>query len=95
MARYTLLERVCASSVHRLGHAVAVAEWKGPEHGLALLEGALPPTWLTGAFPWHAVLADLHRRRGDEGEATRYRSLALDTAPTPAVRPLLERRLKA
>ena len=41
---------------------VALAEWRGPAAGLAVLTGFEPPTWLTGSYLWAAVLADLHRR---------------------------------
>jgi hypothetical protein len=75
------------------GRAVAVAEWNGPEAGLAVLRGTEPPTWLAGSYLWTSVLADLHLRCGNTGDAERYRYLALASAPTPAVRAALERRL--
>jgi hypothetical protein len=40
------------------------------------------------------VLADLHRRCGNAQTAMRYRDVALESAPTPAVKALLERRLR-
>ncbi|MDC3378977.1 sigma-70 family RNA polymerase sigma factor [Planctomycetota bacterium] len=90
---YALLEHMAPSALHRLNRAVAVAECRGPHEGLAVLEGFVPPTWLAGSFSWAAVLADLHRRCGNGGAAERYRKLALETAPTPALRALIERRL--
>ncbi len=90
---YALLERTAPSALHRLGHAIALAEWKGPEAGLAAVRATAPPSWLAGSFPWFSVLADLHRRCGNLREAARHRTLALDAAPTPAVRALLQRRL--
>lgn len=90
---YALLERTSPSALHRLGHAIALAEWKGPAEGLAFLREVAPPSWLEGSFPWFAVLADLHGRCGNEREAERHRRLALDAAPTPAIRALLSRRL--
>jgi RNA polymerase sigma-70 factor (ECF subfamily) len=90
---YTLLERTAPSPVHTLNRAVAVAEWRGPAEGLAVLDGLEPPTWLSGSYLWTAVLADLHRRCGHEALARRYRDLALACAPTPALRDLLQRRL--
>jgi RNA polymerase sigma-70 factor (ECF subfamily) len=90
---YALLERTAPSAIHRLGHAIALAQWKGPEEGLAFVRAVAPPSWLEGSFPWFAVLADLHRRCGNEREAQRHRGLALDAAPTPAIRALLSRRL--
>jgi RNA polymerase sigma factor (sigma-70 family) len=90
---YALLERLAPSAIHTLNRAVATAEWRGPAEGLALLEGLAPPTWLTGSYMWAAVLADLHRRSGNDAEAERHRLAALETAPTAAIRALLQRRL--
>lgn len=90
---YSLLEQIAPSAIHRLNRAVAVAEWRGPAAGLAVLEGFEPPTWLAGSYLWTAVLADLHRRCGNAEAARRYRDLALELAPTPAVKQLLQRRL--
>ncbi len=90
---YELLERLGPSALHTLNRAVAVAEWRGPAHGLAVIEGLEPPSWLLGSYLWWAVLADLHRRCGHAELATRYRDAALDSAPSPAVRTALTRRL--
>ncbi len=94
-SNYALLERMSPSALHRLNRAVAVAEWQGPEAGLRVLEGAAPPTWLEGSYLWTSVLADLHHRCGNEQTAARYRDLAIASAPTAAVRALLQRRLDA
>ncbi len=91
---YTLLERVAPSALHKLNRAVAVAEWRGPAAGLDVLKGFEPPSWLVGSYLWAAVLADLHRRSGDTVTAQRYRDEALLSAPTPAVKELLQRRLQ-
>jgi RNA polymerase sigma factor (sigma-70 family) len=91
---YALLEQLAPSALHTLNRAVALAEWKGPAAGLTLLEGFEPPSWLTGSYQWSAVLADLHRRCGHDDAARRYRNVALESAPTRAVRELLERRLR-
>lgn len=90
---YELLEQLAPSSLHRLNRAVAVAEWQGPQAGLAVLEGFTPPTWLVGSYQWSAVLADLHWRLGQPSAAERYRELALNSAPSPPVKRLLLRRL--
>jgi RNA polymerase sigma factor (sigma-70 family) len=90
---YALLERVAPSALHTLNRAVAVAEWRGPREGLAILDGLEPPSWLAGSYMWIAVLADLHRRCGHEEVARRYRDAALGSAPSIAVRELLKRRL--
>ena len=91
---YALLERVAPSMLHTLNRAVAVAEWRGPEAGLAIVEGLEPPSWLEGSYMWMAVLADLHRRCGSDELAQRYRDAALGSAPSTAVRDLLKRRLQ-
>src|SRR5258708_17814727 len=41
--------RIAPSAIHKLNRAVAVAEWKGPAAGLAVLDGFEPPDWLTGS----------------------------------------------
>ena len=91
---YELLEWIAPSAIHKLNRAVAVAEWQGPAEGLAVLEGFEPPTWLAGSYMWAAVLADLHRRCGNAHTANRYRDVACKSAPTPAVKELLQRRLQ-
>jgi RNA polymerase sigma-70 factor (ECF subfamily) len=90
---YELLERLAPSALHTLNRAVAVAQWRGPAAGLAILEGLAPPSWLAGSYMWMAVLADLHRRCGNDALALRYRDVALNAAPSAAVRELLGRRL--
>lgn len=91
---YSILEQLTDSPLHRLNRAVAVAEWKGAEHGLAVLDGFEPPEWLVGSYLWAAVMADLHLRSGDAAAGKRLRSVALAAAPTPCVKKLLERRLQ-
>ena len=91
---YTLLEHVAPSPLHKLNRAVAVAEWRGPAAGLAILKGFEPPAWLQGSYLWAAVLADLHQRCGNTCVAKHYRDDAFKSAPTRAVKELLQRRLK-
>ena len=91
---YSLLERIAPSAIHKLNRAVAVAEWQGPAAGLDVLRGFEPPTWLAGSYLWAAVLADLHRRCGNTQTAKRYRDVTFKSAPTPAVKELLQRRLR-
>lgn len=90
---YALLEQIAPSALHTLNRAVALGEWQGPLAGLALLDGISPPSWLAGSYLWAAVLADLHRRAGHSTLAEQYRAVALASAPSFAVRTLLERRL--
>lgn len=91
---YVLLERIAPSAIHKLNRAVAVAEWQGPAEGLAVLKGFEPPTWLAASYLWAAVLADLHRRCGNADTANRYQELAFESAPTSALKELLQRRLQ-
>ncbi len=92
---YAILERVAPSPLHTLNRAVATAEWQGPCAGLAVLDGIVPPSWLAGSYLWDAVLGDLHRRAGNLEVAAQHRERALASAPTRAVRELLQRRLGA
>lgn len=91
---YLFLEQATPSAIHRLNRAVAVAEWQGTDAGLVVLQSFEPPSWLTGSYLWSAVLADLHRRSGNMHIAKGYRHDALKSAPTPALKTLLQRRLK-
>lgn len=90
---YAMLERVAPSPLHTLNKAVAVAEWQGPTPGLAVLQDVVPPSWLAGSYLWDAVLSDLNRRAGNSEIAGQHRGRALASAPTDAVRALLQRRL--
>jgi RNA polymerase sigma-70 factor (ECF subfamily) len=91
---YALLEQLAPSMIHRLNRAVAMAEWRGPVEGLAILEGLQPPSWLAGSYLWAAVLADLHRRSGHDELAKQYRDAAMESAPSSAVKDALARRLR-
>lgn len=91
---YALLEQVAPSPIHTLNRAVAIAEWKGAPAGLALLEALDPPGWLTASYLWAAVMADLHWRCGKADAAERYRAEAFSSAPTQAIRALLQRRFE-
>ncbi len=90
---YAMLERIAPSPLYTMNRAVAVAEWQGPEAGLALLQNVVPPAWLAGSYLWDAVLADLYRRAGHAEVSRRHRERALASAPTEALRDLLRRRL--
>jgi RNA polymerase sigma-70 factor (ECF subfamily) len=92
---YAMLEGIAPSPLHTMNRVVAVAEWRGPDAGLALLQGlAPPPSWLAGSYLWEAVMSDLHRRAGHGDAARRHGDRALDLAPTDAIRRLLQRRLR-
>lgn len=92
---YEVLENSTRSPIHKLNRAVAVAEWKGPAAGLAVLEGFEPPAWLAGSYLWAAVQADLNQRCGNVETASRYREFAINTAPSSRVKDLLRRRLRS
>lgn len=90
---YSLLEQLAPSVLHTLNRAIAMAEWRGPAHGLALIEGLNPPSWLVGSYLWSSVFADLHRRCGHSDLAKQYRDAAIESAPSEAVKAALRRRL--
>ena len=90
---YAMLERSAPSPLHTLNRALAVAEWRGPEAALEVLEGLAPPSWLSGSYLWDAALSDLNRRAGRLEIAQQLRVRAIESAPTEAVRSLLRRRL--
>jgi len=89
---YALLEQKSPSIIHRLNRAIVVAEWKGTEAGLAVLDGFEPPSWLLRSHLWFAVLAELNFRNGNFEVAYACREDAARLAPTKAVRELLLRR---
>ncbi len=90
---YAMLDRIAPSPLNAMNRAVAIAEWQGPEAGLALLKAIERPPWLLGYYLWDAVLGELHRRAGHNEEARRYMERALASAPTGAERELLRQRL--
>jgi RNA polymerase sigma factor (sigma-70 family) len=91
---YEVLERIAPSPLNVLNRAIALAQWKGPDAGLAAIEAIEPPSWLLGYYLWDATLGELHRRRGDPKRALAHTKRALAAAPTNPERALLERRLR-
>jgi RNA polymerase sigma-70 factor (ECF subfamily) len=91
---YEVLERIAPSPLNVLNGAIALAEWKGPDAGLAALEAIEVPGWLLGYYLWDATLGELHRRRGDRDRALAHTKRALAAAPTNPEKALLERRMK-
>jgi RNA polymerase sigma-70 factor (ECF subfamily) len=89
---YRLLERIAPSPLYTVNRALAVAQCQGPGAGLAVLDEVDPPTWLAGSYLWDAVSGDLHRRAGNLDLARKHVERALRSAPTAAVRELLQRR---
>jgi RNA polymerase sigma-70 factor (ECF subfamily) len=91
---YEVLERIAPSPLNVLNRAIALAEWKGPDAGLAALEALQAPSWLAAYYLWDATLGELFRRRGDRERALAHTRAALAAAPTNPEKALLERRLK-
>lgn len=91
---YEVLERIAPSPLNVLNRAIALAEWKGPEAGLAALEAFEAPSWLLGYYLWDATLGELHRRCGNRELALSHTRRAREAAPTNPERALLERRLR-
>ncbi len=90
---YEVLERIAPSPLNVLNRAIALAEWQGPDAGLAALQALEAPSWLLGYYLWDATLGELHRRRGDRDRALAHTTRALATAPTNPEKALLERRM--
>lgn len=90
---YALLERTAPSILHTLNRALAVAEQRGPEAGLALLEGVDVPSWLERSHVWHAAHAYLHGRCGQVEVAREHARVALERAPSRVIAEVLSRRL--
>jgi RNA polymerase sigma-70 factor (ECF subfamily) len=89
---YSALDRVAPSPLNRLNRAIAIAEWKGAEAGIAALEGGEPPPWLLSYYLWDATWSELYRRAGDPARSLAHLVRAIDAAPTLAEKTLLERR---
>ncbi|MEO6598556.1 MAG: sigma-70 family RNA polymerase sigma factor, partial [Polyangiaceae bacterium] len=92
---YDVLERLAPSPLNVLNRAIALAEWKGADAGLAELEAFEAPAWLLDYYLWDATLGELHRRRGDRERALLHTERALRAAPTNPEKNLLERRIAA
>jgi RNA polymerase sigma factor (sigma-70 family) len=90
---YAMLDRIAPSPLNAMNRAVALAEYQGPEAGLALLKTIEPPPWLLGYYLLDAVRSELHRRAGHSEQARHYGERALASAPTDAERELFRRRL--
>ncbi len=91
---YELLELIAPTVLHRLNWALALAEWQGPQIGLAILTTKDIPDWLERSYHWHAVIADLQFRCGEIKKARVNAQLALSSAPTPSLRKLLSKRMQ-
>jgi len=91
---YDVLLRAEPSPVFELNRAVAVAMWRGPGDGLALIDGLLARGDLDG-YPWaHSARADLCRRLGRLHDARTSYQRALALVRQAPERRFLERRLR-
>lgn len=93
VASYEVLERIAPSALHRLNRAVAMAEWQGPQAGLAVLQSMDIPGWLDRSYYWYAVQADLQYRCGEIDLACKSAERAIRSAPTDHIKQLLRKRL--
>jgi RNA polymerase sigma-70 factor (ECF subfamily) len=89
---YGMLERIAPSPAVTLNRAVAIARLHGPEAGLARLPET-PPAPTPESALWHGVRGALLLEAGRREEAAGAFVRALALGPSPADRPLLERRL--
>lgn len=94
VASYELLERIAPSVLHRLNQAIAMAEWQGPNAGLAVLQSIDSPIWLNNSYHWSATLADLQYRCGKTTLAQKSAEQALQKAPTGNIKKMLRNRLE-
>ena len=91
---YNLLEQTKPCAVYRLNRAVAVAHWKGPAQGLAIVEANPKPNkGIEESYLHSAVLAYLHHLNGNTSKARHFYDETLKLAPTTAVKDLLANRL--
>ncbi len=89
---YEQLIRISPTLGTRTGYAAAIAEARGPEAGLAVLDG-IDPDDISAYQPYWAVRAHLLRRLGKSSEAIGAFDRAIGLAEDPAVRDfLLQRR---
>jgi RNA polymerase sigma-70 factor (ECF subfamily) len=84
---YDQLLAIAPSPVVALNRAVAVAEVRGPEAGLALVD----ELGLDNYYLFHAIRADLLRRLGRKAEAALAYQAAIDRAQNAAERQFLIR----
>jgi len=92
MLFYAQLIRISATLGTRTGYAAAVAEAKGPETGLAVLDG-IDLDGVSSYQPYWAVRAHVLQRLGKTSEAADAFDRAIGLAEDPAVRQfLLQRR---
>ena len=93
---YAALSAITDLPVVAINHAVAVAETRGAEAGLACLDAFATDTRLTDYQPYWAARAELLSRLGESDTADQAYQNAISLEPDPAVRDfLLHRRVAA
>jgi RNA polymerase sigma-70 factor (ECF subfamily) len=92
---YDVLLDVTGSPVVAINRAVAIAEARGPEAGLAALAEIEADAAITQYQPYWAAKAGLLTRCGDVASANEAYGLAIGLEADPAVRDFLSRRRQA
>lgn len=91
---YAALHEMHPSPVIELNRAAAIAMYRGPAAGLALIDAILARGELRKYHPAHAARADLCRRLGRTEEARAAYEEALALVPSDPEKRYLERRLR-
>jgi RNA polymerase sigma-70 factor (ECF subfamily) len=94
-ALYDALLTLTDSPVVAVNRAVAIAEARGADEGLAALDGLAHDTRLHEYQPWWAARAELLSRCGRCAEARLAYDRAIALAPDPAARAFLKQRREA
>lgn len=89
VALYEGLYKITASQVVSINYAVALAEIRGPEAGLAALPELSANPELMEFQPYWAARADLLSRAGSHGDAVEAYGMAIGLESDPAVRNFL------
>jgi len=76
-----------------LNHALALAEFNTPQSTLQMIGQISPQKIIQDSSIWNAALSDLHRRCGNADQAGAYAKVAVEAAPSEAIRSLLKKRL--
>ncbi len=92
---YEALATLTGSPVVTINRAVALAETRGPEAGLALLDTVAGDPRVAQYQPYWAARAGLLARAGPGPEAADAYRRAIGLEPDPAVRSFLLRKLDA
>ncbi len=95
LALYDVLMHTAPTAVVALNRAVALAEVRGPEAGLAEVEALAAGDALRGYGPLHAARADMLRRLGREADAREAYRRAAELVANPSERAFLAARADA